>query len=187
ATLKDDAWIKDIYKDVEKQSTDNSDLVKLAAVAAEKLNDRDWAKDLLARAEAQSDTLNEYTLVAGAYLRLLDDREKAIALYEAAEAQCTDKVSYARLISLVHGQSADNSFVTRIVISARKKLTGFDDLLFLAETARILLADTGLASQIFSQAEATATDTRKLSRLATSLKDRMKDSAWASRVLRKIA
>ncbi len=44
STLKDDAWVKEIYKTVEKHSTDNSNRVKLAAVVAKKLNDRDWAK-----------------------------------------------------------------------------------------------------------------------------------------------
>jgi hypothetical protein len=187
ATLKDDAWIKDIYKNVETQSTDNSDRVKLAAVVAEKLNDRDWAKNLLAAAEENSRTPYDLTFVGGAYLRLLDDQDKAISLFEAAEAQCTDQASYAGLINLIHGQTRDNSYLTRVLLSAQKKLTGFDDLLFLAETACTRVGDTQLAARIYARTEEKATDNHQLSRLATSLNQLMKDTARASGVLRKIA
>jgi hypothetical protein len=169
ATLKDDAWIKDIYKDIEKQSAGISDLVKLAAVAVQKLNDREWAKALLGKAEKICTSLYDYTFVAGACLRLLDDQEKAIALFETAEAQCTDKPCYARLIDLVHGQSKDPAYVTRIVMSARKKLTGFDDLLFLAQTARMLLEIPSWHPRSIPRQKQKATDTRRQSRLATSL------------------
>jgi tetratricopeptide (TPR) repeat protein len=187
ATLKDDAWIKDIYKNIEKQSDGNSDRVKLATVAATRLNDKDWAKNLLASAEKDCHTPYDYTFVAGAYLRLLDDQDKAIALFEAAEAQCTDQTCYAGLFNLISGQTSDPSYLTRILLSARKKLTGFDDLLFLAETACIRLADTRLASDIYRQAEEKAGDNRQLSRLSTSLNQQLKDSARASGLLRKIA
>jgi tetratricopeptide (TPR) repeat protein len=186
-TLKDDAWIKEIYKNVETQCAGISDQVKLAAVVATKLNDRDWAKNLLAAAEENSRTPYDLTFVGGAYLRLLDDQDKAIALFEAAEAQCTDQASYAGLVNLVYGQTRDTSFLTRILLAAQKKLTGFDDLLFLAETACTRVADTQLASRLYARAEEKATDNRRLSRLATSLNQVMKDPARASRVLRKIA
>ncbi|MCA1795349.1 MAG: hypothetical protein LC660_16035 [Desulfobacteraceae bacterium] len=172
---------------MEKKSTDISDLVKLAAVVVKKLNDTDWAADLLAKATEKCTTMKDYTFVAGAFIRLLGDREKAAALYETAEAQCTDKTSYSRLITLVHGQTTDTSFVTRMLISARQKLNGFEDLLFLAQTALALPKDKQMAAQIYAQAEEKANDTHRLSRLATSLESQMKDSAWASRVLRKIA
>lgn len=187
ATLKDDAWIKDIYKTVEKQGTDNSERVKLAAVVAQKFNDKDWAKNLLEAAEQNSRTPYDLTFVGGAYLRLLDDQDKAIALFEAAEAQCTDQASYAGLISLIQGQTKDPAYLTRILLSAQKKLSNFDDLLFLAETACIQLTDSQPASRLYASAEGKATDNRQLSRLATSLNQLKKDSAWASRVLRKIA
>ncbi|MFO7912313.1 MAG: hypothetical protein R6V15_09155, partial [Desulfotignum sp.] len=187
ATLKDEKWIRNIYKDVEAKSTENSDLVKLAAVVVEKLNDTARAADLLQKAENSSKTMYDYTFVAGAYLRLLEDREKAGALFEAAEAICTDQKSYARLITLVQGQTTDTSFLTRILISAKQKLTGFEDMLFLAQTALIQLKDTQLAAQLYTLAEEKAGDTRRLSRLATSLENRMDDSAWASRVLRRIS
>jgi hypothetical protein len=161
--------------------------VKLAAVVAEKLNDRDWAKNLLAAAEQNSQTPYDLTFVGGAYLRLLDDQDKAISLFEAAEAQCTDQASYAGLINLVYGQTEDTSFLTRILLAAQKKLTGFDDLLFLAETVCVRAADTQLASRLYARAEAKATDIRQMSRLATSLDQVMKDKPRASSVLRKIA
>ncbi len=68
-----------------------------------------------------------------------------------------------------------------------EKLSNFDDLLFLAETACIQLTDSQPASRLYASAEGKATDNRQLSRLATSLNQLKKDSAWASRVLRKIA
>ncbi|MCF8090955.1 MAG: hypothetical protein K9K40_00665, partial [Desulfotignum sp.] len=187
ATLKDEKWIRSIYKDIEAKSTENSDLVKLAAIAVKKLKDTAWAKDLLQKAEAGCKTMYDYTFVAGAYLRLLEDREKAGELFEAAEATCTDQNSYARLITLVQGQTTDTAFLTRILISARQKLTGFEDMLFLAQTALIQLKDTQLAAQLYTLAEEKAGDPHRLSRLATSLGTQMDDSAWASRVLRKIS
>jgi hypothetical protein len=96
-------------------------------------------------------------------------------------------MSYAGLINLVYGQTQEASFLTRILLSAWKKLTDFDDLLFLAETACARLRDTGLASRIYRSAEEKAENNRQLSRLATSLNQHLKDTAWASRVLRKIA
>ena len=127
--------------------------MKLAAVVAKKLNDKDWAKNLLETAEQNCQTSYDLTFVGGAYLRLLEDQDKAIALFEAAEAQCTDQASYAGLINLIQGQTKDPSYLTRVLLSAQKKLTGFDDLLFLAETACVQLSDNQLASRIYRQAE----------------------------------
>ena len=78
------------------------------------------------------------------------------------------------------------TFLTNIVQSARKKLTSFDDLLFLAEISLLQLNDPDTAEKIYAEAEEKAQSNNMLSKLATSLSNRMDDPKWSSRVLRKI-
>ena len=94
---------------------------------------------------------------------------------------------YWYLLNQVKQYDSGSILLSTILDSALEKLTLFNDLLFLAETAVSLLDDSSKAAEIYGMAEEKAISNGTLSILGTSLKNRMDDSQWSSRVLRKIA
>jgi len=186
-TLKDEKWIREIYLDVEKKSQTKSDFVKLATIAVKKLDDKEMASELLGKARGKCTDLYDYCSVAGAALTWIDDREMANELYESAKGVCQTQKDYWYLLNQVKQYDSGSILLSTVLDSALEKLTSFNDLLFFAETAVSLLDDSSKAAEIYGMAEEKAISNGTLSMLGTSLKNRMDDSQWSSKVLRKIA
>ena len=187
ATIEDEAWIKEIYLDVEKNSKTNSDLVKLASIVINKLDDNQWASDLLNKARENCKDLYGYCFVAGAALTLIDDDGMANELYESGKELCQTQKEYWYLLDQIKQNDPESMLLSTTLDSALEKLNSFNDLLFFAETALSLLNDSNKAAGIYAKAEQKAQSNGLLSMLGTSLKSKMNDSKWSSNVLRKIA
>jgi len=185
-TLGDSAWVKQIYEGLETKAAGNGDLIKLAAVAIEKFKDKEWAQKLVGAVAGKAKTVYDYTFAGSAILKLLGNREWALDLYKSAEGLCRTKQDYAGLVALVKQQTADKTMLSELLVLGRQKLTEFRDQVFLAETFLIDAQDAENAAAVYEDAERNALTNDTLSQLGTSVKGRLGDDKWASRILAKI-
>ncbi|WP_321491711.1 hypothetical protein [uncultured Desulfobacter sp.] len=186
ATLGDSAWVKQIYTDLEKKAAGNGDLMKLAAVAIEKFNDEAWARKLVGTVASKAKTVYDLTFAGSATLNLLKDKDGALALYKSAEGLCGTQKAYAGLVSLVKQQASDKTILSELLTLGRKKLTGFSDMIFLAESFLVDADDVENATAVYKDAELSALTSDALSQLGTSISARLGDTKWASKILAKI-
>jgi len=184
--LNDSDWAKKIYAGLEERCASAEDYVRLARAVLEKLADEEWAGQLFDKAQQACDNTISCTAVAIALQDSLGDTERARAAFTKAESLSTGIHDYDALLRTAARRSEFADVVRQGLEAAEGNLSDALDLNHLAECVLNYTDDQQWARRLYQNALEAPNANQRRSDIILSIKNRLKDEVWASKLRRQL-